>query len=98
MSFVAISRVTYPTALKEQIQAVGLKMLPVAKAQPGLIHIAFHQSCDKNETMMYWEWQSKSDHEACMQSKDWTDITNSSEALFKSEGVTFSLQTYERLD
>lgn len=98
MSFVAVSKVKYPDFLKERIQAVGLEMLPVAKLQPGFISIAFHQSSDKNETMMYWEWQSKSDHEACMQSKDWAAIMDNSGALFQSEGVEFSIETYERID
>lgn len=97
MSFVAISKVKYPTLLRDEVHAVGLKMLPVAKVQPGFISVAFHQSSDKNETMMYWEWESKSDHEACMRSGDWSAVMENSGSLFQSEGVEFLIETYERL-
>jgi len=97
MSFVAISSVAYPESLREDIQHVGLAMLPVARQQPGLISIAFHQSNDKNETMMYWEWESQAHHEACMQSDDWQAIMAAHGAVFSQTGVEFTLQTFERI-
>ena len=97
MSFVAISKVKFPEALKEQVQAVGLKMIPVAKRQPGFISIAFHQATDAHETMMYWEWQKEANHMACMQSEDWAGIMADSGDLFQTEGVEFSIQTYEKI-
>ena len=97
MSFVAVSKVNYPQAMREQIQAVGMQMLPVARSQPGFISIAFHQATDSNETMMYWEWESKEAHESCMQSPDWLEIMKNSAELFQTEGVGFSIETYERL-
>lgn len=97
MSFVAISKVKYPPSLKDQIHEFGLEMLPMAKLQPGFISIRFHQSHESNETMMYWEWGSQSDHEACMQSKDWGVLMDKSGSLFQSGGVEFTIQTYERL-
>lgn len=97
MSYVAISKVKFPSSLKEQIQNVGLEMIPVAKKQPGFISVAFHLSTEANETMMYWEWESKSAHEKCMESPDWDSIMGKSNSLFQSEGVEFSIQTYERV-
>ena len=97
MSFVAISKVKYPAPLKDQIVAFGLKMLPMAKLQPGLISISFHQSYESNETMMYWEWESQLNHEACMQSKDWSVLMDESGAIFQTGNVEFTIQTYERL-
>lgn len=97
MSFVAISKVSYPIELQEKVQSVGLAMVPIAKKQPGFVSVAFHQSVDKNETMMYWEWQSKADHEACMQSKDWSNIMERTGALFESKGVEYSLEAYDRI-
>ncbi len=97
MSYVAISTVKFPTSLKEQITNIGLEMIPVAKKQSGFISVHFHMSTEKNETMMYWEWESKSDHEKCMASEDWGRMMSKSNALFQSEGVEFSIQTYERL-
>lgn len=97
MSFVAISKVKYPKSLKEQIHAFGISMIPSAKLQPGLIFVSFHQSTDKDETMMYWEWETQAHHEACMESPDWKALMEKSGGLFQSEGVEFSLETYERL-
>lgn len=97
MSFVAISKVSYPDSLKDQIQAVGLKMIPVAKLQPGFISISFHQSMDKNETMMYWDWESEADHQACMACSDWSVVMEKAGALFQSEGVGFVIESYQRL-
>lgn len=97
MSFVAISKVKYPDSLKEEIHNVGLKMVPIAKQQPGFISIGFHQSYESNETMMYWEWESKSDHEACMTSDAWAIIMEQSKIAFEAEGTEFSIETFERL-
>ena len=97
MSFVAISKVSYPAHLRQDIQAVGLEMLPVARQQPGFISVAFHQSNENNETMMYWEWESHLDHESCMQSADWNAIMGKHGATFSQTGVQFSLETYVRL-
>ena len=97
MSFVAISKVKYPSTIKDQVQAFGLKMIPVAKLQPGLISISFHRSTEENETMMYWEWASQKDHEACIQSDSWSALMEKSGTLFQSDGVEFSIETYERL-
>jgi hypothetical protein len=46
MSFVAISKVRYPSCLKDQIHEFCLEMLPMAKLQPGFISIRFHQSSE----------------------------------------------------
>lgn len=97
MNYVAISKVKFPPSLKERIQSVGLEMIPIAKKQPGFISVSFHLSTEENETMMYWEWVSKSDHEGCMQSADWASIMGKSSSLFQSRGVEFSIQTYERV-
>lgn len=72
-------------------------MLPIARRQPGFIAISFHQSCEANETMMYWEWQSQSDHEACMASADWAAIMEQSKSVFSADGIEFSIDVYERL-
>ena len=97
MSFVAISKVKYPKSLKEEIHSFGISMIPLAKSQPGFVSISFHQSTDEDETMMYWEWNTQADHEACMNSVDWNKLMEKSGGLFQTEGVDFSLATYVRL-
>ncbi|QDT97803.1 antibiotic biosynthesis monooxygenase family protein [Gimesia aquarii] len=97
MSFVAISKVKYPDSLKEEIHNIGLQMVPIAKQQPGFISIRFHQAHESNVTMMYWEWESKSNHDSCMASDAWADIMEQSKPVFEAEGTKFSIETYERL-
>ena len=97
MSFVAITKVKFPNELKSKIHSVGLAMLPIAKPQPGFISIGFHQSNDRNETMMYWEWESEANYKACMQSPDWALLMERHSVLFASDGVEFLIDTYERL-
>ncbi|GLR73111.1 antibiotic biosynthesis monooxygenase [Agaribacter marinus] len=97
MSFVAISRVKFPSELKARIHAFGLSMIPLAQRHPGFVSISFHESLESNETMMYWEWESQSHHEACMQSKDWMILMEQSGRLFATEGVEFMVDTYSKL-
>ncbi len=98
MSFVVISKVKFPEHLKQEIHAVASDMMMVAKQQPGLIHVAFHQASDESMTMMYWEWRSQTDHDACMQSSACSDILAASAALFQSPAVAVSIETFERLE
>jgi len=93
MSFVAISTVKYPLALKDKIHSFGLSMIPIAKKQSGFISISFHQSNSRCETMMYWEWEKEDNHEACMQSKDWEQLMSVSGVLFQTDGVEFEVET-----
>ncbi len=97
MSFVAVSKVKYPAFLRQDIHNAGLTMLPVAKKQAGLISISFHQSCDEDETIMVWEWESQANHEACMASSDWAAIVEQTRSAFESQEIEFSISTYERL-
>lgn len=97
MSFVAISKLSFPAELAEKLIAVGHEMIPLAKKQKGFISIAFHHSEQENQTAMVWEWESEADHLACMQSSDWSAIMEKHGTLFQSQGVEFSLETYQRL-
>ena len=97
MSFVAVSKVTFPPSLREDIQAFGSQMLPLAKSHRGFVSISFHQSTEVEQTMMYWEWESRADHEACMSSSDWMALMQSAGDLFERDGVEFSVETYDRL-
>lgn len=98
MSFIAISRVKYPKSMKTQRHAIGLKMLPIAGQRPGLIGISFSQSTDSDETMMYWQWQSKSGHEACWASPAWLKIIEESAPIFNTNSVHFSVNSYECIE
>ena len=97
MSFVAITKVKYPDSLKAEIRDIGLNMIPIAKQQPGFISIGFHQSHASNETMMYWEWESQADHEACMTCDAWESIMAQSNDAFQNKDTEFSIETFERL-
>ncbi len=95
MSFVVVSKVKFPAHIKDDVYQVAADMMAVAKQQPGLIHVAFHQANDDNMTMMYWEWRSQADHDACLQHTAWTAILAASEQLFQATEI--SIETFERL-
>ncbi len=95
MSFVAISRVHFPPAQGKEVTDVGLRMLPIARRQPGLLSIAIHRSRESSSTMIYWEWESPADHEACLASDDWAELME--EAKGALEGTEFSIETFDRL-
>ena len=97
MSFVVITKVQYPDEIEESLLEVGKAMIPIAQQQPGFIAVTYNLSNEGNETMMYWEWQTEADHEACMNSPDWLKIVEQSAQIFQTEGVEFSMESYERI-
>jgi hypothetical protein len=46
---------TSPSNARLEIHDVGFAMNAIAQNHGGSISVAFHQSNDLNETMMYWE-------------------------------------------
>lgn len=95
MSFVAISKVSF---LEKQVragQAIGLQMLPIAKKQKGIISISFHLAANGTQTMMYSEWQSEQDYQACFVSAEMTALMEQSGATFADS--EFTLETFTRL-
>ena len=97
MSFIAITKVTYPEALEDQIRRAGFDIVAFAKKQTGLITIDFHRSTSLNETLMVWEWRDQLDHQRCMESEVWSLLLKKVGMVFNNEGVEFSIATYERL-
>lgn len=97
MSYVAVSKVTFPDQLKERILAVGLAMIPIAQQHKGFKAISFHEARFKNETMLYWECESMEDHESCMRSAPWLALMKANAELFSEEGVAFSVDIYKKI-
>jgi quinol monooxygenase YgiN len=97
MTFVAISKVQYPEALKQQIETVGLAMIPIAQLQPGCNDVSFHQTLNKNETMMIWHWQTQQHHEACLSCSEMAKLMQQYGPLFAEASVVVSVEIYQRL-
>lgn len=97
MSFVAISKVQYPDDFKNEIEEVGKAMMPIAQMLPGFIDVAFHQTINKNETMMIWQWQTQQHHEACLNCSEMAELMQQYGPLFAEKGVTVSVEIYQRL-
>ncbi len=97
MSFVVISKVNYPAELESKIQQAGLELVPVIRAQPGIISFSFHKGNEENCTMMYWQCESQDAYAACFQAQEWLAIMETHKALFQSEGVGFSQSTFTKL-
>lgn len=97
MSFVAISKVQYPHSHENAIVDVGKAMMPIAQMQLGFIDVSFHQTLNKNETMMIWQWQTQHDHEACLNCREMAELMQQYGPLFAEEGVSVSVEIYQRL-
>ena len=95
MSFVVITRVKYSASVEEEVMALANESLPIVKQQPGLSSVKFHKSHSGNETMMYWDWESKEAHESCMASSEWNELSPRWDKLFASGEAEFMLDTYE---
>lgn len=98
MSFVAISKVEYPPHLKNEIEQVGLAMIPIAQAQAGYMNVTFHQSLQRDQTMMIWEWQSADNHADCLNSEQMNQLMKASGALFADPAVSIAIETYEKVE
>lgn len=97
MSFIVITKIKYSASVKDEVFSLAEESLPIAKSQAGLISVRFHSACDKDETMMYWEWETQEAHERCMASEDWQSLTPRWDKLFTSGEAEFSLETFELL-
>ena len=98
MSFVVISTVKYPDALKSQVQTAGHAIVAMAKRQPGIVSITFSQARDTSQTLMHWEWNSEDHHNTFMNSEAWKTTMQQLAATFSAPGIEFSVATYDRLD
>ena len=98
MTFVVITQVRCPRENLAEIQAVGRQMLPLARAAAGHVSVALHVNSERPETMMYWEWQSESDHQVLLQTKEWLDLMGQHAELFGHDGVEFSMTRFQRVE
>lgn len=98
MSFIVVTRIQYSPPVEEEVLALANDSLPIARQQPGLKSVRFHKSHNSDETMMYWEWETKEAHEACMASPEWNELSLRWDKLFNSGNAEFLLDTYELVE
>jgi heme-degrading monooxygenase HmoA len=98
MSFVVVTRVRFKPAAEQEVLSLAKASMPIAARQPGLESMQFHRSHAGNETMMYWLWDERASHEACMASQDWGILSDRWDRLLGSGNAEFFLDTYEPQD
>lgn len=96
--FVAVTKLDFDPALKDEAIALAKDTAPIFRRQKGNQGVWAHESTDGTQTMMYLLWETEADHLACMQSADFAATNSKFEALMKSGKVAFTLNTYATVE
>ena len=96
--FIVITRTFFDEDTKDKVFEISKNSLPIFKKQPGLIKIRMHVEHEQQQTLTYFEWESREAHEACMQSPDFADWGMAWDELVKTGKIRWELNTYEILD
>ena len=97
-SFIVVTRSKFaPTDLARMLELAEMA-IPIFKKQKGLKSLNFLASHDKSETSTILQWETKEDHEACMQSADFESFNEEWGKMMEQGNLNFELQTYELKD
>lgn len=96
--FIVITRTFFDEDTKDKVFEISKNSMLIFKKQPGLIKIRMHVEHEQQQTLTYFEWESKEAHEACMQSPDFADWGVAWNELVNSGKIRWELNTYEILD
>ena len=96
--FIVITRTFFDEDTKDKVFEISKNSMPIFKKQPGLIKIRMHAEHEQQQTLTYFEWESREAHEACMQSPDFADWGAAWNELVNSGKIRWELNTYEILD
>ena len=96
--FIVITRTFFDEDTKDKVFEISKNSMLIFKKQPGLIKIRMHVENEQQQTLTYFEWESREAHEACMQSPDFADWGVAWNELVNSGKIRWELNTYEILD
>jgi len=92
--FIVVTRCFFEPDARDEFMAYDVACGPIFRRMKGFVSLRKHLSTDGTEQMGYWQWESRADHEACMQHEDWAPFAAKWEALQQSGKFRFELQTY----
>jgi heme-degrading monooxygenase HmoA len=91
--YVVITRTTVPSEKMSWAIETARKSDPVFRKQPGLYGLKTYVGEDGQSLSSVFEWRSKADHEACMQSPDFAQLGAEWGEMFASDAAKFEVWT-----
>jgi len=98
MAYYVITKTTIvdPTT-KDDVLAMSRESAEIFRKQPGLIEMQSLFAENETHLATYLVWEDQQAHLACMQSKDFTEVTVQWTALMQEGKIKFDLETYQPL-
>lgn len=78
-----------------ELLRLSTAMLPVFARQPGFVAASLHRATDATELLLYLQWRSQADSDACLTSPEMMSAGQEWMAFVRSGKATFALQPYE---
>lgn len=96
--FVVVTKTSFKPEYSERVVDLALESVAIFKQQSGLVSMRVHRAHDGSHIMTYLEWESESDHLACMASSDFAVLNAAWAEILHSGHAELQLSTYEVLD
>jgi len=95
MAYYVITR-TYieDHSLKDDVMALSTESAKIFLQQPGLIEMKSFVAENETHLLTYLVWENQRSHLACMESKDFREVTAQWTRFIKDAKIRFELETY----
>lgn len=96
MSYYVITRTFLEDqSVKDAVMEMSRVSAEIFRKQPGLLEIKSLISENETHISTYLVWEDQQSHEACMQSKDFNEVTRDWTRYMESGQIKFELETYQ---
>ncbi len=89
--YVVITRTSVPSEHMKWAVEMARKSDPIFRQQPGLVSLKTYHGEDGQSLSSVFEWRSKADHEACMQSPSFAQFSAEWGEMFASGAAKFEM-------
>ena len=93
--FTVLVRYTTAPEAQQPLLDVLTPTTDVFARQPGFVSLTVHRSLDGSQVIVYLQWRSRADHEACMNSPEVFAAGQELMALLQTGTVTMDVQPFE---
>lgn len=91
-----IVTMTCPSAdVRDAVESIVRRMLPIFARQPGFVGMALHRSRDAQQLVTYLQWRSRADHDACQASDAFGDTGPDLLAYLASGEVSIDVRIHD---
>ncbi len=85
-------------SLKDEVIAMSKESAEIFKRQAGLIEMQALLAENETHLSTYLVWENQQSHLACMESKDFNNVTAQWTSFIKEGKIRFELETYQGLE